>query len=758
MKRRHVLAAMLGGVGELVVGWSVLPARQRLLPATPLADNPDQPAFNGWVRIGVDDTVTVVMSRSEMGQGVYTALSMVLADELDASRDQVRTEQAPIDRIYNNQAVAVDGLPFHPDSQTSLKHVAQHLTAKTMREIGLMMTGGSSSINDLWLPMRQAGASARAMLVEAAASQWQVPAEQIQVKEGVLSHASGKSARFGELAALAAQQARPGNPKLKTADQFTLIGQSIARIEGTSKADGSALFGIDARPPGLLYAVVGMNPEVGGTFQIFDETQIKPIPGVTRIVTLPELYGSTTGIAVVAKSTYLSMKILRQLTVEWCPGKANNLSDSHIRNAMDIALDSNSGFTYFSNGDADQALSASASQVKADYSVPYLAHAPMEPPNCTVWFKEGRAEVWVGTQIPDLARHVVAQVLGIADDKVQLHLMLIGSSFGRRLEMDFIAQAAFIAKACEGTPVQALWDRSQDLQHDFYRPACVSRFTAGLDDKGHLKAWKNASASQAVLPQILNRLFGLPSAGPDKTTAEGAFDQPYEWPNASVTHSAIDLPVPVGFWRSVGHSHQAFFKESFIDEVAHAAKQDPLAFRLSLLQKHPRHARVLQLAADKSGWKTTSYKHADGSLRAMGLALHESFGSIVAQVAEVSVKDGKPQVHKVWCAIDCGTAVNPDLIAQQMEGAVAFGLSAALYGQINLDKGRVQQSNFHNYPVLRLPQMPVVETFILDSDAHPQGVGEPGTPPIAPAVANALYILSGQRLRSLPLTLAAAQS
>ena len=749
---------MLGGAGALVLGWSLLPARQRLLPASPLAEKPGHPAFNGWVRIGADDSVTVVMSKSEMGQGVHTALSMVLADELDAHPDQLRIEHAPIDRIYSNQTVAVDGLPFHPDSQSGIKSAAQHLTAKTMREIGLMMTGGSSSIKDLWLPMRQAGASARAMLVAAAASQWQVAADQIQVKDGVLSHPSGKSARFGELAALAAQQARPDHPTLKTANQFTLIGHRLARVEGASKVDGTAVFGIDARPPGLLYAVVGMNPEVGGTFQIFDETQIKPIPGVTRIVTLPELYGSTTGIAVVAKSTHLSMKILRQLTVEWCPGKANNLSDSHIRNAMDIALDSHSGFTYFSNGDVDQALSESASLVKADYSVPYLAHAPMEPPNCTVCFKEGRAEVWAATQIPDLARHVVAQVLGIADDKVKLHLTLLGGSFGRRLEMDVIAQAAFIAKACEGTPVQALWDRSQDLQHDFYRPACVSRFTAGLDDKGHLTAWKNTSTSQAVLPQVLSRLFGLPSAGPDKTTAEGAFDQPYEWPNASIGHSAIDLPVPVGFWRSVGHSHQAFFKESFIDEVAHAAKQDPLAFRLSLLKNHPRHARVLQLAASKSGFKTVPFSHADGSLRAMGLALHESFGSIVAQVAEVSVKDGKPQVHKVWCAIDCGTAINPDLIAQQMEGAVAFGLSAALYGQINLDKGRVQQNNFHNYPVLRLPQMPVVETFIVDSDAHPQGVGEPGTPPIAPAVANALYILSGQRLRSLPLTLAATQS
>ena len=379
----------------------------------------------------------------------------------------------------------------------------------------------------------------------------------------------------------------------------------------------------------------------------------------------------------------------------------------------------------------------------------------MEPLSCTVWFKDGAAEVWASTQITDLARHVVAKVLGISSDKVKLHLTLLGGGFGRRLEMDVIAQAAFIAKACEGTPVQALWDRTQDLQHDFYRPAAASRFTAALDDNGQLTAWHNLSTSQAVLPQVLSRLFSLPAAGPDKTTAEGAFDQAYEWPNAKISHCTVDLPIPVGFWRSVGHSHQAFFKESFVDEVAHAAGQDALAFRLSLLKNHPRHAKVLQTVAEKSAWKNTAYKAPDGSQRALGLALHESFGSIVAQVAEVSVLQQTIKVHRVWCVIDCGTAVNPDLIAQQMEGSVAFALSAAFFGRIQLNKGRVQQSNFHDYQVLRLPDMPPVETFIMPSDAIPEGVGEPGTPPVAPAVANAVFTLTGQRLRSLPFALAA---
>jgi isoquinoline 1-oxidoreductase beta subunit len=300
-----------------------------------------------------------------------------------------------------------------------------------------------------------------------------------------------------------------------------------------------------------------------------------------------------------------------------------------------------------------------------------------------------------------------------------------------------------------------VWDRSQDLQHDFYRPACTSRFTAGLDEKDQLTAWQNTSASQAIVPQVLGRLFGMPGAGPDKTTAEGAFDQAYEWPNARIGHCAVDLPIPVGFWRSVGHSHQAFFKESFVDEMAFAAGQNPLDFRLGLLKNHPRHAKVLQMAADKSGWRQAPAVGPDGAQRALGIALHESFGSIVAQVAEVSVQNQQIVVHRVVCAIDCGTAINPMLIAQQMESSVVFGLSAALFGEITIDKGRVQQSNFNNYPVLRMPQAPVVDTHIIESDAHPEGVGEPGTPPVAPAVANALFALTGQRLRQLPLRLPA---
>ncbi len=732
-----------------------MPPRQRLNPSKPLAVVDKTTALNGWVRIGEDDSVTVVMSKSEMGQGVFTGLAMLLAEELDARWDQIRFEQSPNDNIYNNLAGVADGLPFHPDNQGMLKSGAQWLVRKTMREMGLMFTGGSTSVKDLWLPMREAGASARAMLVGAAALQWHVPTSECDVKDGVVSHSSGKKATFGELSAAAANISLPPLVTLKSPEDFKLIGQALPRLDTEAKGDGTAIYALDVRPPGLLHACVRMNPVLGGGVKSVDDSKARAMPGVSKVLTIPALHGTSGGVAVVAASTYQAMKALTQVQVTWDDAAASAWSSDTIDAELRKALDSDQGFAYFSHGDVNDALQKAARTVKAEYRAPYLAHATMEPMGCTVWFKDGAAQVWASTQVPDLACKVVAKQLGIDLAKVQLHIPMLGSGFGRRLEMDIIAQAAVIAKACEGTPVQTLWNRSEDMQHDFYRPVCISRFSAGLDAKGQLTAWLNTSASQAIVPQVMARSFGLPGAGPDKTTAEGAFDQAYEWPHARIAHVAVDLPIPVGFWRSVGHSHQAFFKESFVDEMAFAAGQNPLDFRLGLLKNHPRHAKVLQTAADKSGWGQAPAVGPDGAQRALGIALHESFGSIVAQVAEVSLQNQQITVHRVVCAIDCGTAVNPQLIAQQIESSVVFGLSAALLGEITLDKGRVQQSNFNNYPMLRLPQAPVVETHIIESHAHPEGVGEPGTPPVAPAVANAVFALTGQRLRQLPLRLSA---
>ena len=761
MKKRHFVIGALGSVGALALGWSVLPPRQRLNTSKPLATAPGQAALNGWLKIGADDSIVVVMPKSEMGQGAQTGLAMALADELDADWSRVRIENSPIDKIYNNLSSVVDGLPFHPDDDGSVKHAAAWLTAKTMREVGVMMTGGSSSVKDLWLPMRQAGASARAMLVAAAARGWNVPPGDITVAAGLMSHAAtGKRARFGEWAAAAGQQAVPDAPKLKQPAQFTLIGRPLPHLEAASKIDGTAIFGLDVLQPGMLYATVAMCPTLGGKLASFDGAAASRLPGVKQVMAVPGFHGGTPGVALIADTPWHALQAIRQVAVVWDEAVASaDFSSAAGMSRLAGTLDGETGFAYFKAGDVEAALKGAAKTISAEYRAPFLAHATMEPQNCTVQMKDGKATVWAPTQVPGLARSAAAQALGIPEDDVDVRVQMLGGGFGRRLDVDFIGQAAAIARATAttnpGLAVQTFWTREQDMQHDFYRPAAVARFTAGFDAQNQLVAWRNVSAGQALVPQVLRRLFGLHAMGPDKTTSEGAFDQPYEWPAARIGHEAIDLPVPIGFWRSVGHSHQAFFKESFVDEAAHAAGQDPLAFRARLLQKHPRHLAVLQRAAELAGWGQPTPAARDGAKTARGIALHQSFGSIVAQVAEVSLGPDKTiRVHRVFCAIDCGTAVNPNLIRQQMESGIVFGLSAALHGRIDIDKGRVRQSNFHDYRALTIDACPTIETAIMASSAAPEGVGEPGTPPIAPAVANATFALTGQRLRELPLKLA----
>ena len=753
--RRRFILGTLAATGALAIGWGLLPARQRLTTGQPLPVQPGQVAFNGWLKLGSDDTVVVVIPKSEMGQGVHTALAMVLADELDADWSRVRVENAPIDKIYNNLVTVVDSLPFHPDSDSAIKRVAGHLTAKTMREIGVMVTGGSSSLKDLWLPMRQAGASARAMLVAAAAQAWGVPASEVRVAAGVLSHASGKRARFGELATAAAAQPLPSTPTLKTPAQFTLMGKPTRRLEALSKINGTAQFGMDVVQPGMLYASVRMCPTLGGTVTTMDSAAALQLPGVKHVLQVAGYHGGTAAVVAVADTPWHAMQAVKVVDVKWNEAvPAANFDSASAIDRLAQTLDNDDGFGYYSTGDVKAALAAATKTISAEYRAPFLAHATLEPQNCTVLFKDGKATVWAPTQVPDLARRAAALALGIEQSAVDLRVQLLGGGFGRRLDVDFIGQAAAIAKAVGGVPVQTFWSRSEDTTHDFYRPAAVSRFKAGFNAQGQLTAWHNVSAGPAITPQVLDRLFGLPGGGPDKTASEGAFDQPYEWPHARIGHVIVEQPVPVGLWRAVGHSHQAFFKESFVDEAAHASAQDPVAFRAALLQQHPRHLQVLKRAAELAGWGTPLKPAADGAKTARGVALHQSFGSIVAQVAEVSVAADKTiRVHRVVCVVDCGTAINPNHIAQQMESAVVFGLSAALYGQITIEKGRVQQSNFHDYPSLRMDACPVIQTDIIASTAHPEGVGEPGLPPIAPAVANALFALTGQRLRSLPLKL-----
>ncbi|MBQ5941240.1 molybdopterin cofactor-binding domain-containing protein [Massilia sp. AB1] len=750
-RRRFLIGGVLA-TGALLVGWGVQPPRQRLHTADPLPVTDGAVALNGWVAIAPDGTVSVVVPRSEMGQGVHTALPMLLAEELDVPLAAVRVARAPIDKIFANVAVMRENLPFHPDDEGGVSQGANWLLAKVGRELGIMFTGGSSSVRDAWTPMREAGAVARAMLLRAAAAQWKADLADCRTEDGFVIHADGRRAGYGSLAARAAElgaEVDPEDVRLKEPGAFRLIGKPVPRVDSRIKTDGSARFGIDARPPGMVYAALKMSPVVGGKVGGFDAAQIKGMPGVIAVTdfssALGERTGAGAGVAVVASSWWQARQAVNALTVNWHEGEHAALSSEGVFEQLARALDEESGYVYHDSGAQEV---KTARRIDAEYRAPYLAHATMEPINCTAQVADGKVRLWASTQVPSIAVDVAARVAGVGREQVQIEVMLLGGGFGRRLEVDMVAQAVAVAAApaVRGQPVQLIWTREDDTTHDVYRPAALARFRAHLDAEGNIVAWNNKSASAAIGHQYFPRNLGLPAVGPDKTTAEGEFDQQYAIENLRVEHVTVDSAVPIGYWRSVGHSHNAFFKESFLEELAHEARQDSVAYRRALLAGQPAALAVLDAAVKQAG------EPAPG--RAHGVALHRSFGTTVAQVAEVSVEGKDIRVHRVVCAIDCGIVVNPNIVAQQVESAVVFGLSAALGGEITLRDGRVQQSNFGDYPVVRMDRAPHVETIIMPSAAHPEGVGEPAVPPVAPAVAAALFKLTGQRLRSLPLRLA----
>ncbi|MEK7345270.1 MAG: xanthine dehydrogenase family protein molybdopterin-binding subunit [Pseudomonadota bacterium] len=753
MKRRTWLLSALGATGALVVGWGVLPARSRLGSPELMLKTEGDVALNGWIKIAADGAVVLAMPRSEMGQGIHTALAMLVAEELDMPLERVRLEQAGPDSIYGNVAMLVASLPFHPlDSEGEHKSVkikmGEWLVGKIARELGINATGGSSTIADLWDPLRMAAATARASLVQAAAAAWTVPASEITVANGVMQHASGKTAHYGQMVA-AASGSTPSGIQTKARQNWKLIGQATPRTDIPSKVTGQATFGLDVRLPGMLFAAVQMCPMLGGTAASMDTTAALALKGVSKVVPLDAWGGGTAGLAVVGQTTWHARQGVQAVKVQWQAPATGTLDSQRIQAHLLKALNTESGFTFHEQGVTTQAEKAAATRIDALYQAPYLAHATMEPMNCTAQVKDGRVEIWVPTQVPQLARDMAAKVAKVDPNQVTVHVTQLGGGFGRRLEVDFVGQAVQVAMACEGAPVQLSWSREEDMGHDFYRPMHLAKFQASLDEQGTVTSLRIKSAGDAISPRWMARAVPMlsgPIDMPDKTTAEGLFDLPYGFASQHMSHVATKSGVPVGFWRSVGHSHNAFFSESFIDELAAATKQDPLAFRLNWLKDAPRYAAVLKLATSKAGWGTPR-----PTGRAQGLALHESFGSIVAQVAEVSVDNGQIRVHRVVCAIDCGTVVNPDTVAQQVESSVIYGLSAALFGQINIVGGVVQQSNFPSYPLVTLSQAPQVETHIVPSTRHPAGVGEPAVPPIAPAVANALFALTGKRQRALPL-------
>jgi isoquinoline 1-oxidoreductase beta subunit len=693
-----------------------------------------------------------------MGQGVHTALAMLAAEELDVPLSAIELADAGADAIYGNVAVLVSSLPFQPrDSEpgreTRSVRAGRWMIGKLARELGLSLTGGSASVADAWEPLRLAAATARAQLVGAASLAWKLPADELTVADGVVAHAgSGQRAHYGELVRTGVATP-PGSVTLKPRERWRLIGRGAPRIDLPAKVDGTARFGIDTRLPGMVYAVVRHCPMLGGSPGRVEVEAAMRLPGVERVVRLGPYAGSTPALAVVGRSSWHARRGAAALVVDWQAPPAGTLDSVRIADALEAAAREaaahDGGLAFHQRGEPNQALAGATRRVRALYRAPYLAHATMEPINCTARVADGRVELWAPTQVPTFARAIAARVAGVPEDKVTLHVTYLGGGFGRRLEVDFIGQAVRVALETGGRPVQLLWPREEDITHDFYRPAGVALLQAGLDAQGRVQALKITSAGDAITPRFMERnapALAGPIDLPDKTASEGLFDLPYDVPHQRIAHVATRSGVPVGNWRSVGHSHNAFFSEGFVDELAHAAGQDPVAFRLALLAEMPRHAAVLRLAADKAGWGTPP-----SASTARGVALHESFGSIVAQVVEASLVDGRPVVRRVVCAADVGTVVHPGIVAQQMESAVIFGLSAALHGRIDIVGSVVQQSNFPNHPLLTLAQTPRIETHLIASTNPPGGVGEPGTPPVAPALANALFALTGRRLRELPL-------
>jgi isoquinoline 1-oxidoreductase subunit beta len=668
-------------------------------------------ALNAFVRIGTDESVTVISAHSEMGQGIYTSLPMLLNEELQADWSKIRVEAAPVDKAYN-----------HP-------------------VFGMQMTGGSTTSPAEWERYRKMGAVARTMLVEAAARQWSVEAASCHVDKGVVMHgATGRHATYGSLANAAAQLTAPADVPLKPAKEFTLIGKPTRRLDTPSKTNGTAQFGLDVRVPGMLTAVVARPPVFGGKVVKFDASEALKVPGVKAVKEVPS------GVAVIAERFWPAKIGRDKLIVDWDLGPNAALStEQMLRDFTEMAK--NPGTIAKKTGDPEAALKTAAKTITAEYDVPYLAHAMMEPLNCVVDLKADSCEIWTGTQFETVDRANAAKVAGLPPESVQMHTTLLGGGFGRRANpaSDFVVEAVHVAKAAKA-PVKVVWTREDDLKGGWYRPMWHDRFVAGLDASGNPVVWTHTIVGQSIMQGTLFEAYGIKD-GVDAASVEGAADLLYGIPNLQVDLHTPKIGVPVQWWRSVGHSHTGFSVEAFLDEVAHAGGKDPYELRRTLLAKQPRMRAVLELAAQKANWGS---KLPAGVGR--GIATHFSFDSYVAQVLEASVeKNGAVRVHRVVCAVDCGTVINPDTVKAQMEGGIIFGLTAALKTEITLKDGRVQQDNFHDYQMLRIFESPEIEVHIVPSSENPTGVGEPGVPPVAPALANAIFAVTGKRIRKLPI-------
>ncbi|XHS80413.1 molybdopterin cofactor-binding domain-containing protein [Burkholderiaceae bacterium UC74_6] len=707
--RRELLKA---SASALVIGFALpLPARRAMAAASSTA------AFtpSAWLRITPDNLVTVICGSSEMGQGVLTAIPMLVAEELDADWGKVRVEQAPASAVYNNPAFGMQG------------------------------TGGSSTVRAHWMPLRQAGAAAREMLVAAAATEWKLQPDQLRTEAGRVIAPDGRSKAYGELVGAASGLTPPAKPRLKDPKAFKILGKPTKRLDSAAKVNGTAQFGIDAQVPGMLVAVMARAPLPGVKAKSFDAAKAKAVKGVVDVI------DTKSGVAVLANGYWAAKKGREALDVQWDFGnngdkagfntaKLAAMMGDGVKNAKAVAKKA---------GQPDAVLPAGAKKIEASYETPYLAHACMEPMNCTAWVQGEKVTIWAGTQAQGPVQMTLAQIAGVKPENITINTAMLGGGFGRRFAPDFTADATELSKR-SGKPVKLIYSREDDMAAGFYRPPAMGHFTGAVSKDGKPLLFQ-AAVSGPALGEDTG--FGkLPESGVDEEAVTGIADHAYEIPNQLVTYGRVEPPPQVWFWRSVGHSSNSFFTESFIDEMAHAAGKDPLAFRRAML-KDKRQLGVLELAAAKAGWG----KRKLPAGHALGIAVASSFGSHVAEVAEVSVgKDGTPKVHQVWAAVDCGLTANPLTIARQIESSICYALSAALYGRISYEAGRVQQSNFHDYGVVRMPEMPKVEVHIVQSSEPPGGIGEPGTPPLAPAVCNAIFKATGKRVRKLPIDLASA--
>ncbi|PYU04539.1 MAG: twin-arginine translocation pathway signal protein [Acidobacteria bacterium] len=667
-------------------------------------------APNAFVRIAPDETVTVIANHSEMGQGIYTSLPMLLNEELEADWSKIKVEAAPVDAAYNHTV------------------------------FGVQMTGGSTTTPSEWERFRKMGAMARLMLIDAAAQKWNVPAASCHVAKGVVIHTtSGRKATYGSLADAASQLKPPQNIPLKDPKQFTLVGKPTRRLDTPSKTNGSAQFGLDVKVPGMLYAVVSRPPTFGGKVSSIDSADALKVPGVRAVEQIPS------GVVVIADRFWAAKLGRDKLKVRWNHGENATLSTAKMTEDFS-KLSATPGNIAKKVGDPAQALAGAAKTITAEYDVPYLAHAMMEPLNCVVDLRADSCELWTGTQFETIDRANAAKVAGLAPEKVKLNTTLLGGGFGRRANpaSDFVVEAVHVAKVAKAA-VKVVWTREDDLGGGWYRPKWHDRFAAGLDAEGNPIAWTHTIVGQSIMAGTPFEMFI--KNGIDGASVEGAADILYGIPNLQVDLHSPKIGVPVQWWRSVGHSHTGFSTEGFLDEVAHAGKKDPYQLRRKLLAKEPRMLATLNLVAEKAGWGKPLPKGVG-----RGIATHFSFDSYVAQVVEASVgKNGDVKVHRVVCAVDCGRTVNPDIIKAQMEGGIIFGLTAALKTEITLENGRVQQTNFHDYQMLRMFESPTIEIHIVPSEANPTGVGEPSVPPVAPALTNAIFAATGKRLRRLPI-------